>query len=142
MRDVDVSTVEERPGSRSVPSTPLSKAATKMLAHLRGGKHYPWRTSKHTPRAMLELEKAGLVTTVGRVVTIERCWVSTEGYVPFVPEVLPGQSDPSVDRVLRRQAELLGTLRMTPATREKVKAALRTLFVTMTHKLEKTNENV
>lgn len=108
----------------------LSKRAEKMLERLKQGHFYKW-DPQTTPEAMKELQAAGLVGTCGRVETVVRCWVPAEGYIPYVSEVLPGEKDPSVKRVLDAQAELLPSLRMTPATAEKVKAALRALYLKM-----------
>lgn len=108
----------------------LSKRAEAMLERLKQGHFYKWDPNT-TPAAMKELQAAGLVGTAGRVETVVRCWVPAEGYTCYVPEVLPGETDPSIRRVLEAQAELLPRLRMTPATAEKVKAGLRALFLMM-----------
>jgi hypothetical protein len=64
----------------------LSKAAKQMLERLRAGRFYRWDPHQ-VPKAMAELEGAGLVGTCGRVQTIVRCWVTADGYLPFVPEM-------------------------------------------------------
>lgn len=70
--------------SRQEAEAKLSKAAQKMLKRLREGKFYVW--AKEPPKAMLELQAAGLVGTAGRVETIVRCWVPIHGYKTFTPE--------------------------------------------------------
>jgi hypothetical protein len=63
----------------------LSKRARDLLERVRNGAFYrPW--SPDLPKAMKELEDAGLVATTGRVVVIELCYVPAEGYTPYVPE--------------------------------------------------------
>lgn len=63
----------------------LSKRAQNLLYRVRKGAFYrPW--SPDLPKAMKELEDAGLVVTTGRVVVVERCYVPAEGYAPYVPE--------------------------------------------------------
>lgn len=68
-------------------TTQLSKAAQKILHNLRRGRYYVWDPKK-TPKAMLELEQAGLVGTCGRVTKIVRCWVPI-GFKPATQEVFP-----------------------------------------------------
>lgn len=64
---------------------PLSKRAAKLFERVKKGEFYP-AYDKSTPKAMKELEEAGLVSTCGRVVVIRACYVPASGYTPFVPE--------------------------------------------------------
>lgn len=70
--------------SRQEAEAKLSKRAKKMLKRLREGKYYVW--AAEPPKAMLELQVAGLVGTARRIQTIVRCWVPTHGYKPFTSE--------------------------------------------------------
>lgn len=66
-------------------SKQLSKQAEKLLERVKQGRFYrPY--GDRLPKAMAELEKAGLVTTTGRVVVIELAYVPTQGYTPYVKE--------------------------------------------------------
>ncbi len=63
----------------------LPKRAQKLWERVKDGEYYrPW--DPKLPKAMKELQDAGLVATVGRVVVIERCYVPAKGYTPYVPE--------------------------------------------------------
>lgn len=49
---------------------------------------FRWEGPDSGPKAMAELEKAGLVGSMGRVVSIKRCWVPV-GTEPFEVEKFP-----------------------------------------------------
>lgn len=66
-------------------SKPLSINAQKLLERIKAGKYYRAYDPK-LPAAMAELEAAKLVTTTGRVVTIELCYVPATGYAPYQEE--------------------------------------------------------
>ena len=63
----------------------LSTNAQKLLERLKAGRWYE-AYAKDTPKAMKELEDAGLVTATGRVIEVRLCYVPAEGYVPYEPE--------------------------------------------------------
>ena len=63
----------------------LSKRAQSLLARLKAGKFYIWGDGR-TPKAMKELETAGLVATAGRPIVIARCYVPAAGYTPYQGE--------------------------------------------------------
>lgn len=111
---------------------PLSKRAAKMLERLKAGAFYVWEPDK-VPKAMEELEAAGLVGTCGRATRTVRCWVP-KGYKPARQERFPGEPDPAIREVLDAQAKLVPQLLTSPATREKVKAGLLAFYQVMTHK--------
>ena len=71
---------------RPIKEPELSKSAKRMLERLRAGHFYKWDPHQ-IPKAMAELEAAGLVGTCGRVQVMVRCWVPADGYLPFVDEV-------------------------------------------------------
>lgn len=79
-----ITKTKRRPRPTEEPE--LSKAAKRMLGRLRAGHFYMWDPLR-IPKAMAELEAAGLVGTCGRVQTVVRCWVPADGYLPFVNEV-------------------------------------------------------
>ncbi len=68
---------------------PLSKHARNLLARIKQGRFYrPY--DDRLPKAMKELEEAGLVTLTGRVVVIELAYVPTQGYTPYQEERFDG----------------------------------------------------
>jgi len=54
----------------------MTRAAEKLLRRIRRGDWYP-AYSPRTPKAMKELEDAGLVQIMGRIKVIEACYVPT-----------------------------------------------------------------
>lgn len=64
---------------------PLSPNALRVYKNLITGKFYRPHSDR-CPKAMAELVEAGLVGTVGRVVTVERCYVPHHGYTAYQPE--------------------------------------------------------
>lgn len=71
-------------GGKSV--TVLSLRATKLLARIKAGEWYPAYPMHRIPKAMIELERAGLVSITGRVKVIEAAYVPSTGYTPFKSE--------------------------------------------------------
>lgn len=69
----------------------LSKRAEKMLRRVQAGEFYKLENYHNSP-AMRELLDAGLVTTTGRVVIIEACFVPAVGYTPFTQEKFDGEA--------------------------------------------------
>ena len=63
----------------------LSKSAAKLYARVREG-HFYRPYDERCPKAMKELEMAGLVTATGRITQIELCFVPVHGYKPFEME--------------------------------------------------------
>lgn len=63
----------------------LSKRAGALLKRVQAGRFYVWGDER-TPKAMQELEAAGLVASVGRPIVIARCYVPATGYTPYQPE--------------------------------------------------------
>lgn len=63
----------------------LSARARKLLERVRRGEYYRAHHER-LPKAMKELEDAGLVTVTGRPIVFEACYVPTSGYKPYVPE--------------------------------------------------------
>jgi hypothetical protein len=115
--------------------TQLSKNAQKMLERLKAGSYYVWVPNK-IPKAMLELQAAGLVGTCGRVNSIVRCWVPI-GYRPHLPEYFPGSIDEATKTVLHRQAEYIDRLQTSKKNKETVKAGLLAIYkMMMTEGLE------
>jgi hypothetical protein len=67
----------------------LTPRARKLWEHVKDpSKFYRWDGPDSGPKTMRELEKAGLVTSMGRVVSIHRCWVPA-GAAPFEAERFP-----------------------------------------------------
>lgn len=64
--------------------TELSKNAQNLLGRLKSGRFYR-AYDPQLPKAMEELEKAGLVKTMARAEVISLCWVPVNS-VPFTEE--------------------------------------------------------
>lgn len=69
--------------NRETPA--ISKRAEKLLSRIKRGEFYRAYDSR-VPKAMRELEDAGLVSVTGRVVVIEACYVPATGYRPYKHE--------------------------------------------------------
>lgn len=67
----------------------LSPRAKKLLGRIRQGAYY-MAHSPRKPKAMAELEEAGLVTITGRAIVFQACYVPTTGYTPMVQERFEG----------------------------------------------------
>ncbi len=63
-------------------SLKLSKNAEKLLARVKEGRWY-MAYEPGVPKAMKELEDAGLVRIVGRPMVIAAAYVPAKGYVPY-----------------------------------------------------------
>ncbi len=67
----------------------LSPAGQRLWANVkRQERFYRWEGPDSGPKTMRELEKAGLVGSMGRVVSLKRCWVPI-GTEPFEVERFP-----------------------------------------------------